>query len=202
MLFLIVVYFSIFSAHRDIKLENLLLKEENNDATIKLADFGFAKKVKRENGLKTFLGTPSFMAPEIFNLRTQGYDHRCDLWSVGVVVYALLGGYLPFEGSCEEMRALVMRGEYYFHDEYWTDISPSAKDLIASFLQLDPSSRPTAQQAMSSCWMTLDDAELSVMDLSSTKSRMGRMATGKEKVRNAVKAVRTMGVCCAILMSC
>ena len=176
-------------AHRDIKLENLLLKEENNDALIKLADFGFAKKVKRKNGLKTFLGTPSFMAPEIFNLRTEGYDQRCDLWSVGVVVFALLGGYLPFEGNPKEISVLATRGVYSFHEEYWRDVSPPAKKLISSFLQVDPDRRLSAHQAMSSRWMMMDDAELSVVDLSMTKSRMQHLVTGKEKFKNTVRAV-------------
>jgi calcium/calmodulin-dependent protein kinase I len=177
-------------AHRDIKLENLLLQEENNDATIKLADFGFAKKVKRANGLKTMLGTPSFMAPEIYDLRKEGYDQRCDLWSVGVVVFCLLGGYLPFEGSnVKEISILVMRGEFVFHDEYWRDVSPSAKKLISALMQVDPSHRLSAQQALCSRWMTMEDAELSVIDLSLTKSRMERMITGKEKFKNAVRAV-------------
>lgn len=181
-------------AHRDIKLENLLLQEENNDASIKLADFGFAKKVKRENGLKTMLGTPAFMAPEIFDWRKSGYDQRCDLWSVGVVVFSLLGGYLPFVGKdAKEISMLVKRGEYTFHDEYWRDISPSAKKLISALLQVDPNNRLSAQQALCSRWMAMDDAELSVVDLSLTQSRMERMMTGKTKFKNAVRAVSGIG---------
>jgi serine/threonine protein kinase len=173
-------------AHRDIKLENLLLQEADNDSSIKLADFGFAKKVKRGKSLKTMLGTLSFMAPEILNLRSQGYDERCDLWSVGVVVYALLGGYLPFEGNIKEA---VMRGEYRFHDEYWRDISLPAKKLITSLLQVDPNHRISMEQSLGARWMTIDDAELSIVDLSMTKSRMQNMVTANEQLKNAVQVV-------------
>lgn len=188
-------------AHRDIKPANLLLKEDKDDSTIKLADFGFAKTVKRENGLSTFIGTPSFMAPEIFNLRNiPGYDHRCDLWSVGVVVYVLLGGYLPFEGGLKKLSALVLRGEYQFQKDCWEHISSSAKKLIASFLQVEPGSRLTTRQAMSSHWMSIDDAELIGKDLSMTKSMLGDMVSAaKKKVKKAVKAVRARLEACGLL---
>ena len=135
------------------------------------------------------LGTPHYMAPEIYDLRSIGYDTRCDLWSLGVVVYFLLCGYLPFQGTLTELQSKVMRGEYQFHEEYWRHVSPSAKKLISSLLQRDPTDRLSAQQALASRWMMLDDAELSVVDLSLTQSRMERMATGTDKLKNAVKAV-------------
>jgi serine/threonine protein kinase len=176
-------------AHRDIKLENLLLQEHNNDASIKLADFGFAKKVRKGSGLRTMLGTPAFMAPEIYDTQVRHYDERCDLWSVGVVVYTLLGGYLPFEGEVNELSQLVMRGEYRFHDEYWRDVSQPAKKLITSLLQVKPKNRLTMEQSLSARWITVDDAELSVMDLSTTKSRMQNMVHGKGQLKSASQGV-------------
>lgn len=174
-------------AHRDIKLENLLLQEVGNDASIKLADFGFSKKVRRPNCLTTLLGTPGYMAPEILDQRSQGYDERCDIWSVGVVVYCLLGGYLPFQGSAAEQAKFVLRGEYYFHDEYWRNTSPSARDLISGLLQVDPPRRLSMQQALGSQWITLEDSKLTVMDLSTTRSRLQNMIT--TKLKNAVRGV-------------
>ena len=174
-------------AHRDIKLENLLLKDADDDSSIKLADFGFAKKVKRGKGLHTFLGTLSFMAPEIHDLQSNGYDERCDLWSVGVVVYALLGGYLPFEGN---VKVAVLQGDYRFHDEYWGSVSLSAKKLISSLLKVDPKDRITMDQSLASRWMTIDDAELSVVDLSMTKSRMQRMVSSKGQLMSTVSFTR------------
>jgi serine/threonine protein kinase len=165
-------------------------QEEGNDASIKLADFGFAKRTTKEKTLKTLCGTPNYMAPEIFDLNTKFYDYRCDMWSVGVVVYALVGGYLPFEGSLKELAAMVTGGEYYFHDEYWTDITREAKHMITGLLQVNPDKRLSAQDAMACKWMGLDDEELSVVDLSTTQQKMRSMTGGKEKLKNAVKAVR------------
>ena len=181
-------------AHRDIKLDNLLLTEEGNDASIKLADFGFAKRATGGKMLKTLCGTPNYMAPEIFDLKVPYYDYRCDMWSVGVVVYALIGGYLPFEGSLKELAAMVTSGQYYFHDEYWTDITYEAKTLVKGLLQTNPDKRLSAQTALSSKWMGLDDEDLTVSDLSQNQQKMRSMNIGKEKLKNAVKAVSTLSV--------
>lgn len=80
-------------AHRDLKLANILLKK---DLTIKLADFGFAKEQSstEEVMMKTYCGTPITMAPEI--LKGKPYDKKCDLWSLGVILFQLIYGKLPF----------------------------------------------------------------------------------------------------------
>ena len=83
-------------AHRDIKPENLLLVDEHDDTNIKLADFGFAKKVTGDLSLSTLCGTAQYVAPEILDFQVEGYDERCDMWSVGVVTYILLGKFLRF----------------------------------------------------------------------------------------------------------
>lgn len=80
-------------AHRDIKLANVLIKK---DFTIKLADFGFAKETNNEEELmmKTYCGTPITMAPEI--LKGKPYGKKCDIWSLGVILFQLIFGKLPF----------------------------------------------------------------------------------------------------------
>jgi len=77
-------------AHRDLKPENLLLRSEDNDSEIKIADFGFAKKVLTPNSLTTQCGTPGYVAPEI--LEGVAYDTKSDMWSLGGIVYIQLGG--------------------------------------------------------------------------------------------------------------
>eukprot|EP00980_Cylindrotheca_fusiformis_P030184 scaffold24525_cov162-Cylindrotheca_fusiformis.AAC.1 len=158
-------------AHRDIKLDNLLLVEKNNEATLKLADFGFSKKCKKR-GLTTMCGTPNYMAPEVFELPPNGYDFRCDMWSVGVVVYCLLGGYLPFEGDLKDIKRKALSAKYKFHREYWESVSIPAKEMIARLLQTNPDRRLTAEQALRCEWMGLDEDQLTINDLSRAQDKI------------------------------
>lgn len=126
-------------AHRDIKLENVLL--ENSGRSAKLVDFGFSTYVK-DRRLRVFCGTPSYMAPEIIR-RTEYAGKPVDIWSLGVVLYALLCGCFPFVGSTHpELYKRVLRGSY--RSPEW--LSPQADDLIRRMLSLDPSRRLTVAQ--------------------------------------------------------
>jgi serine/threonine protein kinase len=77
-------------AHRDPKPENLLW-DDTERHVVKLAAFGFAKRCKTHNGLRTLCGTPGYLAPEILE-RWPAYDIKCDLWSVGVILIFIVGG--------------------------------------------------------------------------------------------------------------
>lgn len=101
-------------AHRDIKPENVLMVEKDDDHSIKIADFGFAKRVPRLECLRTLCGTAQYVAPEVLDLHSPGYDQRADMWSVGVVIYILLGGYAPFEGPVHELAQVICRGSTPF----------------------------------------------------------------------------------------
>ena len=102
-------------AHRDLKPENLLLHSTDSDSNIKLADFGFAKKCPQPNSLTTQCGTPGYVAPEI--LEGTAYDTQADMWSLGVIVYILLGGYPPFvENNQRDLFRKIRRGQYEFHE--------------------------------------------------------------------------------------
>jgi calcium-dependent protein kinase len=83
-------------AHRDVKAENVLFKyADKNNMTVKLCDFGFATQFRDNNLISGVVGSPYYIAPEIF----QGtYDYRCDLWSVGVLLYFMLSHTYPFRG--------------------------------------------------------------------------------------------------------
>jgi serine/threonine protein kinase len=158
---------------------------------VKIADFGFAKKVTGENCLKTLCGTAQYVAPEILDLKCDGYDQRADVWSLGIVAYVLLGGYAPFDGPLEELAHDVLLGEFEFHEEYWSCISPAAKDLISSMLQVRPERRITAGEALSCKWMEVDEESLSLMDLSRTQKKLReRVPPAERKVKAAVHAVR------------
>jgi len=81
-------------AHRDLKPQNLLLETNSSDSRLKIADFGFARRVHSPLSLTTRCGTPTYVAPEI--LKNHPHDESADMWSVGVILYVLLIGYPPF----------------------------------------------------------------------------------------------------------
>lgn len=94
--------------HRDLKPENILME---NGEQVKVIDFGTAANFNPEQGMNTMLGTPYYMAPEIFNQST--YNEKCDVWSLGVIMYVMLTGRPPFFGDSDaEVIKCVQRGVY------------------------------------------------------------------------------------------
>jgi calcium/calmodulin-dependent protein kinase I len=174
-------------AHRDLKPENLLLVSKSNDKNIKIADFGFAKKVSSSKCLLTQCGTPGYVAPEI--LHGVPYGTPADMWSLGVITYILLGGYPPFiEQNQRELFKKIKRGQYEFHPEYWGSISKEAKDLIAGMLTVDAEKRLTADDCLRAPWITGKDVDLEGKDLGVNLENFRRY-NAKRKVRQAVLTV-------------
>lgn len=174
-------------AHRDLKPENLLLQSADDDSAVKIADFGFAKRVYKPNSLTTQCGTPGYVAPEI--LEGTPYDQASDMWSVGVILYILLGGYPPFiENNQRELFRKIRKGEYEFHEEYWGTVSEGATELISSLLQVNPAKRLSARDALSNKWICEDDATLLDRDLGANLEEMKRF-NAKRKFRGAVSTV-------------
>lgn len=174
-------------AHRDLKPENLLLMSEHSDSEIKLADFGFAKKTINDRCLTTQCGTPGYVAPEI--LEGTPYGTKSDMWSLGVIVYILLGGYPPFiEENQRELFRKIRRGQYEFHEEYWGGVSKDAKDLISSLLTVDPDKRISATDALRNKWMVGDAAALAANDLGVNLTEL-RKFNAKRKFKAAAMAV-------------
>jgi serine/threonine protein kinase len=145
--------------HRDIKPENILLEDPTDDVKIKLADFGCAKRFNGKKCLHTLCGSPQYVAPELYISSEEGYDERCDVWSAGIVMYILLGGYAPFEGSNEDLPDIICDGFYEFHPLYWIQISAAPKYLISSLLIVNPDKRATVEQALESEWLRHTDME-------------------------------------------
>jgi len=171
-------------AHRDLKPENLLLVSRDDDKNIKIADFGFAKKVSSEKCLLTQCGTPGYVAPEI--LHGVPYGTKADMWSLGVITYILLGGYPPFiEQNQRELFKKIKRGQYEFHVEYWGSISKEAKDLIAAMLNTEPDRRISANDALRNPWITGRDEDLESQDLAVNLGAFKKY-NAKRKVRQAV----------------
>jgi serine/threonine protein kinase len=169
-------------AHRDIKPENVLLVNRDDDTTIKIADFGFAKRVIKPNCLRTLCGTAQYVAPEVLDLHSPGYDQRADMWSVGVVTYILLGGYAPFDGPVHELANVICKGEYEFHEKYWGDISDAAKTMIRNLLQVDPEKRYSAELALQCPWMIVEEESLAVKDLSSAQEELKKKKLNEDNL--------------------
>lgn len=138
-------------AHRDLKLENLLLVHKGNDAEIKIADFGFAKKMKKPNSLRTKCGTPTYIAPEILN--EEYYGLEVDNWSLGVIIYILLAGYPPFQGRKHVLYKKISAADFSFPKKDWERISKSGKDFISGLLTIDKNKRLTSFEALQHKWM-------------------------------------------------
>ncbi|KAG0251290.1 hypothetical protein DFQ27_008857 [Actinomortierella ambigua] len=138
--------------HRDLKPENLLFKDKSANATLMITDFGLSKVLTGDNHvLMTACGTPGYVAPEV--LQQTGHGKPVDMWSIGVIAYTLLVGFMPFYG--EDQGALfesIISGEYEYEEEYWSDISPLAKAFIDSLLVTEPEERPTASRALDHPW--------------------------------------------------
>ena len=163
------------------------LQSQHNDSDIKIADFGFAKKVKVSNSLTTQCGTPGYVAPEI--LEGVPYDTKADMWSLGVIVYILLGGYPPFiEQNQRDLFRKIRKGQYEFHEEYWGQVSSDAKDLISSLLTVSPARRLSADDSLANKWISSDDASLAAKDLQKNLNEFKRF-NAKRKFKGAVKAV-------------
>uniref|UniRef100_A0A672SZI7 non-specific serine/threonine protein kinase n=1 Tax=Sinocyclocheilus grahami TaxID=75366 RepID=A0A672SZI7_SINGR len=141
--------------HRDLKAENLLLDADMN---IKIADFGFSNEFTIGSKLDTFCGSPPYAAPELF--QGKKYDGpEVDVWSLGVILYTLVSGSLPFDGqNLKELRERVLRGKYRIPFYMSTD----CENLLKKLLVLNPGKRGSLEQIMKDRWMNVghDEEEL------------------------------------------
>jgi len=141
--------------HRDLKPENILLEKEKNDEmkdfTIKLIDFGTSNYFEPSNKLTYKIGTAYYIAPEVIN---QSYTEKCDIWSLGVIMYVLLSGRPPFEGDDDyAIMKSVKSGKYSLESQEWENTSNEAKDLIRKLLVVDPNKRISAEEAFKHPWI-------------------------------------------------
>lgn len=192
--------------HRDLKPENLLLcsgitsieiieihhlqsnfASETDDSDIKIADFGFAKRVKDLTEKETACGTPGYVAPEI--LRGDPYGCEVDIWSLGVICYVLLAGYPPFyDEDQKRLFKKIKEGRFHFHEDYWANTSPEAMDMIRQMLCVDQRRRWTAEQLLQHPWIVLRDDALQQKDLTNSITVM-RKFNAKRRLRAAADAV-------------
>jgi len=143
--------------HRDLKPENILLDSKGN---IKISDFGLARFDATH--MQSLCGTPHYVAPEVIRLglgnsNTTGYSKAVDMWSLGVSLYHMLTGQLPFtETDRMALFRLIEKGQYEFPSNIMGDISSHAKDLIKKLLDVIPTTRLTADQALKHHWFVIN----------------------------------------------
>lgn len=141
--------------HRDIKSDNILFAGHDINSPVKLIDFGISVKFEKDTKLKDKTGTVLYIAPEVIS---GSYDEKCDIWSLGVLLYMLLCGQPPFYGSSrQEVMAKIKKGRFQFKSKIWNVISTEAKDLISLMLTLDPQIRPSCREILSHKWFNKDD---------------------------------------------
>jgi len=170
-------------AHRDLKPENVLCVYNGRLTPVKLCDFDLGSGIKFHSGggsdttplLMTPVGSAEFMAPEIVEAFIEDteddfkYDKRCDLWSLGVMMYILLSGHPPFSGSCGEKCGWaeggecqycqlnlfynIQKGKFQFQEKEWENISSEAKDLISKLLVKNAKQRLSASDVLNHPWL-------------------------------------------------
>lgn len=170
-------------AHRDLKPENILCTHPDTVSPAKLCDLDLASKASPIQSniraittpeLQSPVGSAEFMAPEVVEAyigEALSYDKRCDLWSLGVIIYIMLCGYPPFyaddcgnencgwncgkdcEFCKESLFSKIQQGDYDFPDEDWESISESVKDLIRHLLVKDVRQRYTVDDVLHHPWL-------------------------------------------------
>jgi serine/threonine protein kinase len=139
--------------HRDIKPENIIFETQEEDAPIKLIDFGLSRRHLQgiEPNLSNPVGTAYYMSPELLKCN---YSAPTDIWSTGIVAYILLCGYSPFNGDeDDEIFDAISQGRLEFPAYGWMDKSPLCIDFVKCLLRRNPRKRYTAQEALMHPWI-------------------------------------------------
>ena len=188
-------------AHRDIKLENILLDENN---TIKIIDFGFSIVMQKDKLLNVFCGTPSYMSPELATKKDyQGW--HADVWALGVLLHVFLCGKFPFKGTfaffvirADISNVLINKGTddrdlYRKISQGKFDIpnhvSTEAKILLSKIMRLNPNDRPTCEGVKI---FIAFSGFISIMDLQILKDAWlsGRRESGKHTIDSQIADTR------------
>lgn len=141
--------------HRDLKLQNILLTEKSENAILKLADFGLAKRYdNKEDLFDTTCGTPIYMAPELH--RQEQYTDKADLWSVGVIMFEMIVGFPPFAASNRvELKKVIEKGTIAFPKD--VKVTDCCLTLIKALLQQNVATRMSWKDFFEHPFVKYDD---------------------------------------------
>lgn len=142
--------------HCDLKPENILFESANaigdNSNLIKIIDFGNSTFFNPKDKLTSKFGSAYYVAPEVLR---GSYTEKCDVWSLGVILYVMLCGKPPFNGPNEHaILSKIMEGKFVMDGPDWTGVSSQAKDLISKMLIYDYTKRPSAQECLKHTWFS------------------------------------------------
>ncbi|XP_078612275.1 peripheral plasma membrane protein CASK-like isoform X26 [Branchiostoma floridae x Branchiostoma japonicum] len=170
--------------HRDMKPHCVLLATKENSAPLKIGGFGVATNVP-DNAFVSGgrVGTPHFMAPEI--VRRDPYGKPVDVWSVGVMLYILLSGNLPFNGTKDRLFDAIVKGRYHMNPRQWDHVSEQAKDLVARMLELDQNERITVHETLQHPWIKDRERYAPKIHLHETVASMTKF-NARRKLKGAV----------------
>lgn len=161
-------------SHRDLKPDNILIMQDD-PIIVKITDFGLAKISDNATFMKTFCGTLAYVAPEIITGKHElvqqldkenNYSNLVDIWSLGCLVYVLLTSHLPFNGKTEtQMFQKIKSGEFHESPLNSYQVSQEGRNFLRCCLQVDPSKRFTATQALKHPWLSEVEGDLNTIEL-------------------------------------
>ena len=166
--------------HRDLKPENILMTDLSMQADIRLLDFGLSKIVGNDEKCTEPYGTLSFVAPEV--LQGKPYDKSVDLWSIGIITFLLLCGYLPFDDkhSEREIARQTIQDPVPFEEKIWSKYSPEAKTFVDGLLQKKPEKRYTIKEILEHPWIKKMDKVPEKRKENKNKSQFGTYTSKAE----------------------
>jgi serine/threonine protein kinase len=137
--------------HRDLKLENIMMTDDSEKSIPKLVDFGLSAITGPDQVIQGAVGTVAYAAPEIF----QGaqYDKSVDVWSLGIIFYALLMGYLPYDSEDKKQIVKMLLNDPVPFDSEWNDVSPHAFEIVQQMLKKNKEERCSIEDVMGCAWL-------------------------------------------------
>jgi serine/threonine protein kinase len=144
--------------HRDIKLENILMTDSTEQSITKVNDFGLAAILGPHQTANEKVGSLNYAAPEL--LKGKDYDKSVDVWSMGIVFFTLLAGYLPFQGrSQDETKRRIKEGQPDRDEVIWKKIPKEADEICFSMLDKNPETRIKLETILQHQWVLNSDAK-------------------------------------------
>ncbi|GLT48293.1 hypothetical protein SLA2020_219260 [Shorea laevis] len=175
--------------HRDLKPENFLFTTRDEDAPMKIIDFGLSDFIMPDQRHNDIVGSAYYVAPEVLH---RSYSLEADMWSIGVITYILLCGSRPFWARTESgIFRSVLRANPNFDDSPWPSVSPEAKDFVKRLLNKDHRKRMTAAQALTHPWLLDEnhDVPLDILIYKLVKSYIRATALKRAALKALSKAL-------------